>query len=97
MSALLCILCITKCMFFFFSEFFVLCIIYTVDFVLRFTCTAGFSAMLNEMHDMAGQHEVVSENLTTSILRELNTLSIELKQERKKVTISCLMDVIFLN
>ena len=53
--------------------------------------------MLNEMHDMAGQHEVVSENLTTSILRELNTLSIELKQERKKVTISCLMDVIFLN
>ena len=35
---------------------------------------------------MAGQHEMIVDNLNATILKELNTLLIELKQERKKVS-----------
>ena len=42
--------------------------------------------MIQEVHDMAGQHETISENLTTSIIREVHAMLQELKQERKKVS-----------
>ena len=44
--------------------------------------------MINELHDMAGQHEMITENLTTTVLKELTALIHELKQERKKVRIA---------
>ena len=45
----------------------------------------GFIQMINEVHDIAGQHEVIAENLTTNIVREIYHLVQDLKQERKKV------------
>jgi hypothetical protein len=42
--------------------------------------------MLNEVNDLAGQHEVIAENLTASIIKELQTLVSDLKQERRKVS-----------
>ena len=47
----------------------------------------GFLKMIQEVHDMAGQHETISENLTTSITREVYAMLQELKQERKKVSL----------
>ena len=48
--------------------------------------TQGFLKMIQEVHDMAGQHETISENLSTSIIREVQVMLQELKQERKKVS-----------
>lgn len=56
-------------------------------FVLcRYTSTKAFLATLNEMNDYAGQHEVISENMTSLITGELTRYVQELKQERKSVT-----------
>ncbi|XP_063172134.1 formin-binding protein 1 isoform X11 [Candoia aspera] len=46
------------------------------------SCRA-FLATLNEMNDYAGQHEVISENMTSQITAELARYVQELKQERK--------------
>ncbi|XP_026568062.1 formin-binding protein 1 isoform X4 [Pseudonaja textilis] len=46
------------------------------------SCRA-FLATLNEMNDYAGQHEVISENMTSQITTELARYVQELKQERK--------------
>lgn len=44
--------------------------------------------MLNEVNDIAGQHEIISETLTGQIMKEILDLVKELKEERKKVCIS---------
>ncbi|XP_070286550.1 formin-binding protein 1 isoform X2 [Myotis yumanensis] len=49
----------------------------------RYTACKAFLSTLNEMNDYAGQHEVVSENLTSQILAGLARYVQELKQERK--------------
>nr|XP_021407011.1 formin-binding protein 1 isoform X12 [Lonchura striata domestica] len=49
----------------------------------RYTSTRAFLATLNEMNDYAGQHEVISENMTSLITAELTRYVQELKQERK--------------
>ncbi|XP_071621988.1 formin-binding protein 1 isoform X11 [Heliangelus exortis] len=49
----------------------------------RYTSTRAFVATLNEMNDYAGQHEVISENMTSLITGELSRYVQELKQERK--------------
>ncbi|NXY82021.1 FNBP1 protein, partial [Alcedo cyanopectus] len=49
----------------------------------RYTSTRAFLATLNEMNDYAGQHEVISENMTSLITAELSRYVQELKQERK--------------
>lgn len=49
----------------------------------RYTSTRAFVATLNEMNDYAGQHEVISENMTSLITGELARYVQELKQERK--------------
>ncbi|NXA05760.1 FNBP1 protein, partial [Sapayoa aenigma] len=49
----------------------------------RYTSTKAFLATLNEMNDYAGQHEVISENMTSLITAELTRYVQELKQERK--------------
>ncbi|NXA92699.1 FNBP1 protein, partial [Melanocharis versteri] len=49
----------------------------------RYTSTRAFLATLNETNDYAGQHEVISENMTSLITAELTRYVQELKQERK--------------
>lgn len=39
--------------------------------------------MMNEINDLAGQHEVVAENLQASVVRDLALLTKEIKEERK--------------
>ena len=54
---------------------------------VRFTTTKAFMNILRELHDMASQHEIIAENTQTLIIKEIQQLIIELKQERKKVGI----------
>ncbi|XP_064616500.1 formin-binding protein 1-like isoform X2 [Liolophura sinensis] len=54
-----------------------------------FTCTKGFLDMLKELHDSAGQHEVIAENIQSNIIKDLSNLIQELKQERKKHLQDC--------
>lgn len=42
--------------------------------------------MLNELKDVAGQHELVAENIEERIIVKLNQLVRSLKDERRKVT-----------
>ncbi|XP_055964842.1 formin-binding protein 1 isoform X9 [Sorex fumeus] len=49
----------------------------------RYTACKAFISTLNEMNDYAGQHEVISENMTSHITAELARYVQELKQERK--------------
>ncbi|XP_073412020.1 formin-binding protein 1 isoform X8 [Dendrobates tinctorius] len=49
----------------------------------KYTSCKAFQTTLNEMNDFAGQHEVVSENMTSMIMVELTRFVQELKQERK--------------
>lgn len=49
----------------------------------RYTACKAFLSTLNEMNDYAGQHEVISENMTSHITMELARYVQELKQERK--------------
>jgi len=42
--------------------------------------------MLNEINDQAGQHEVVAENLTVTVAKEIVALVKDLKDERKRVS-----------
>lgn len=56
-----------------------------VQSVLRYTACKAFLSTLNEMNDYAGQHEVISENMTSQITVDLMRYVQELKQERKSV------------
>ncbi|KAM4696670.1 formin-binding protein 1 isoform 2-T2 [Rhinophrynus dorsalis] len=49
----------------------------------KYTSCKAFQNTLNEMNDYAGQHEVISENMTSQITAELTRFVQELKQERK--------------
>lgn len=49
----------------------------------RYTPCKAFRLMMNEINDLAGQHEVVAENLGASVIRDLTLLTKELKEERK--------------
>ncbi|XP_062815004.1 formin-binding protein 1 isoform X14 [Anolis carolinensis] len=49
----------------------------------KFSSCRAFLSTLSEMNDYAGQHEVVSENMTSQITAELARYVQELKQERK--------------
>ena len=41
--------------------------------------------MLNEINDLAGQHEVIAENLSTAVVSDLTTLVKSMKDDRRKV------------
>ena len=41
--------------------------------------------MLNELKDIAGQHELVAENIEDRIIIRLNQMTKSLKEERRKV------------
>uniref|UniRef100_A0A2K6FI59 Formin binding protein 1 n=1 Tax=Propithecus coquereli TaxID=379532 RepID=A0A2K6FI59_PROCO len=49
----------------------------------KYTSCKAFISTLNEMNDYAGQHEVISENMTSHIIGDLARYVQELKQERK--------------
>ncbi|XP_068191585.1 formin-binding protein 1 isoform X19 [Antennarius striatus] len=49
----------------------------------KYTFCRAFMTTLNELNDYAGQHEVISENLTSQIIAELSRYLQELKSERK--------------
>lgn len=51
----------------------------------RFCQYQAFLQVVKELNDLAGQREVVAENLTTCICVELSKYIQELKQERKAV------------
>jgi len=51
---------------------------------LSFSCVKAFCDTVNETVDLAGQHEVIAENLTSIVLGEINALNKELKDERKR-------------
>ena len=46
----------------------------------------AFLGILKETEDIAGQHEVISEELQSKVYKELQNLHNEAKQERKKVS-----------
>ena len=51
----------------------------------QFTATKAFKLMLNEINDLAGQHEVVAENLSTAVVSDLTSLVKSMKDDRRKV------------
>jgi hypothetical protein len=50
----------------------------------EFTCMKEYRNALNELGCQAGQHEVIAENLNTSIVLELASLVKQLKEDRRK-------------
>ncbi|XP_074655533.1 cdc42-interacting protein 4 homolog isoform X2 [Tubulanus polymorphus] len=50
----------------------------------QYTSTQGFLKMLREINDLASQHEVVAETLTSSVHEQVVSLMQEVKQERRK-------------
>ncbi len=46
----------------------------------------AFLGIMKETEDIAGQHEVISEELQSKVYKELQNLHNEAKQERKKVS-----------
>ena len=51
----------------------------------RFTHAKAYRALLDELGDQAGQHEVVAENLSSQVAQELAQLVRQLKEDRRKV------------
>ncbi|XP_046560841.1 formin-binding protein 1-like isoform X1 [Haliotis rubra] len=49
-----------------------------------FSWSRAFVDMVKELHDIAGQHEMVAENLQGTVFKDLQGLITELRQERKK-------------
>jgi len=50
----------------------------------QFSYCKAFLLMLQEVTDMAGQHEVIAENMSANIVREIAMQMKELKDERKR-------------
>lgn len=49
----------------------------------RFTAWQAFKDVLKEIGDLAGQREIVSENLQAHVLTKISLLSKELRDDRK--------------
>jgi len=50
----------------------------------QFTATKAFKLMLNEINDLAGQHEVIAENLSTAVVSDLSILVKSMRDDRRK-------------
>lgn len=64
--------------------------IYYIHFLLdiyRFTSCKAFKKVMGEVTDLAGQHEVIAENLQSDVIKEITFLVKDFKEERKKVNI----------
>lgn len=44
---------------------------------------------MKEVNDMAGQHELIAENLQDEVIREVTILVKDMKEDRKKVLVVC--------
>lgn len=53
-------------------------------FVFRYTVIRAFNKKLSEINDIAGQHEIIAEELLLNIVKEISVLLKELKDERKR-------------
>ncbi|KAK9511591.1 hypothetical protein O3M35_000219 [Rhynocoris fuscipes] len=51
----------------------------------QFTPCKAFKLVMNEVNDLAGQHEVIAENLQAEVIREITILMKDFKEERKKL------------
>lgn len=51
----------------------------------RFTAWQAFRNVLKELGDLAGQRELVSENLHSHVLSKISLLSKELRDDRKVI------------
>lgn len=54
-----------------------------VCYCCRFTACLAFKSLMNEINDLAGQHELVAEDLQAIVIKELTALVKDLKEERK--------------
>lgn len=50
----------------------------------QFSCQKAFRDVLTEINDQAGQHEVVAENLTSAVTKEIVALVKDFKEDRKR-------------
>ncbi|KAG5886697.1 hypothetical protein JTB14_007098, partial [Gonioctena quinquepunctata] len=50
----------------------------------QYTPCKAFRALMDEISDLAGQHEIVAEDLQSNVIKELTALVKDLKEERKK-------------
>jgi len=57
----------------------------TSVFIFRFTFLQSFIGVIKETDDLAGQHELIAENLNGQVYKELKHMHGELKNERNKV------------
>lgn len=51
----------------------------------RYSCAVKFWEVLKELYDLAGQHEVIAENTQGQVIKDVQILIGEMKQQRKKV------------
>jgi len=50
-----------------------------------FSVNKAFQSQLSELNDIAGQHEIVAENLMSNVINTANQTVSEIKQEKKKL------------
>ncbi|XP_045460444.1 formin-binding protein 1-like isoform X2 [Harmonia axyridis] len=50
----------------------------------QYTSCRAFKILTDEVNDLAGQHEVIAEDLQSKVIKELNALVKDLREERKK-------------
>ena len=55
----------------------------------------AYKNLLNELGDQAGQHELIAENLSSSVVQELSSLTKQLKDDRRKVSSYTLHNIQF--
>ncbi|KAG8194576.1 hypothetical protein JTE90_013315 [Oedothorax gibbosus] len=53
------------------------------DEELQYSSCRAFVLMMNEINDMAGQHELIAENLNLRVIKEISLLTKELRDDRK--------------
>lgn len=49
----------------------------------RYSSCKAFKLLLNEINDLAGQHEVIAEDLQSKVIKELTALAKDLREDRK--------------
>ncbi|KAK3088869.1 hypothetical protein FSP39_024788 [Pinctada imbricata] len=50
----------------------------------QYSWAKGFWDLMRELHDLAGQHEVIAENIQAQVIKDLNNVISDGKSERKK-------------
>lgn len=53
------------------------------NFYYRYSSCKAFKLVMNEINDLAGQHEVIAENLQSNVIEELTMLVKDIREDRK--------------